>query len=319
MPEAYESNLATAVSAGPGILAAASDAPGHETAPVEPAAQARAAGPKKRNVKRNGPPPTPTYRIRATVVRRNMTIGDQQLFKLLELQWPHLHHALYYICVFAPENIGGKVASAASRGMKAYVEEKLELAKQMLSSAKERAKDAGVIMGQHGNPMKAEVEVSSQIESTVLGMVQKLDDYVVVMDSLWIGGEMEDAERDAAHAEAKRTLSTMHKLAIRMRTRLVDYRKDKTASGKEQLVAGEIEQMVLSITGIDIQTKRATTPQESAEGAPLAKLPPVRRPNTGNKEIARQSGAEPAPHTPAATGTELVASSEPDATAVAAA
>jgi len=255
-------------------------------------------GKAKKKDKFKGRPPTPQYNVRATIVRRQLTVGDQSLFRLVELQWPHVHHALYYITVFAPESIGGRVVTAANKGIKAYISEKLEVAKQLLKDAQEVAQDAGVLMGEHGFTKEVVVEVSSQVETDVLQLIRTLDDYVVVSDSLWIGREIDDKKKEDAHADVKSTLSTLHKLAIRMRTKLIEYRKskiEKNQTKSDQDIAVEFEQMVLGMTGIDIQTARPAALQDPvSDGAPQ-KVPAAHRANLGDQTAAGRQAKGAAP------------------------
>ena len=281
---------------------------------VKPGNAAGKAKPKKEKFK--GRAPTPQYNVRATIVRRQLTVGDQSLFRLVELQWPHVHHALYYITVFAPESIGGRVVTAANRGIKAYIGEKLDVAKQLLRDAQEAAQDAGVLMGEHGFTKEVVVEVSSQVETDVLQLIRALDDYVVVSDSLWIGREIDDKKKEDAHSDVKNTLSTLHKLAIRMRTKLIEYRRskiEKSQTKSDQDIAAEFEQMVLGMTGIDIQTARPPAAEaESGGEAAGQQVPSAHKANPGDQVKVKKPG-----RTPKAIAGEAVAELVADAQALA--
>lgn len=229
---------------------------------------------KQQGKKKSGPqtrPPAPQYNVSATVVRRSIAIGDQQLYRLLDFQWPHIHHALYYITLYAAQSLRGKVVTAATKAIKAYVTDQLEASKRMLAKAQEQAQDAGVLVGEAGSQKDLVVEVATQVETDVLQLVRVLDDYVVVMDSLWIGREISDDEQKRAHESVKETFTTLHKLSIRMRTKLVAYRRDKiskTQTKSENDLATEIEQMLQGVTGIDISTPKPPVAKSTPAKAP---------------------------------------------------
>lgn len=190
----------------------------------------------------------PQYQIRTTVVRKKVMVGDQGLARMLERQWLGIHHALYYVTVFAPTAIGGRIVNAANVGIREYIQERLEAAERMLSEAQTLANESGIEMGAPGQTSDHVVEISSQIETDVLSMVRAYDDYLVVMDSLWIGKEVLDDKRDAAHRIVREDITAMSKLMSKLRSKLITYRREKGAgslSKTEEAIVIEVEDIII--------------------------------------------------------------------------
>lgn len=190
----------------------------------------------------------PQYQIRTTVVRKKVMVGDQGLARMLEKQWLGIHHALYYVTVFAPTAIGGRIVNAANVGIREYIQERLEAAERMLNEAQILANESGIEMGAPGQTSDHVVEISSQIETDVLAMVRAYDDYLVVMDSLWIGKEVLDDKRDAAHRIVREDISAMSRLMGKLRSKLITYRREKGAGSltkTEEAIVIEVEDIII--------------------------------------------------------------------------
>lgn len=190
----------------------------------------------------------PQYQIRTTVVRKKVMVGDQGLARMLEKQWLGIHHALYYVTVFAPTAIGGRIVNAANVGIREYIQERLEAAERMLNEAQTLANESGIEMGAPGQTSDHVVEISSQIETDVLAMVRAYDDYLVVMDSLWIGKEVLDDKRDAAHRIVREDISAMSKLMSKLRSKLITYRREKgtgSLTKTEEAIVIEVEDIII--------------------------------------------------------------------------
>jgi hypothetical protein len=225
------------------------------------------------------------------MVKKTVRVGDTALARLVETQWPRLQTSLFYICVFSPQAIGGRVAAAANRAMQEYIQDKLETANRMLKAAQAEADEADVEIGAAGYMHETVVNVSSRPESLVLKMIRAYDDYVVVMDSMWIGGELTDERRDDAHATARNDVRAVRNLAVKMSSRLVTYRRnksDETQTKSDADVVLEIENMVLLMAGEGVpETKAKAVPAvptvPNAEDAPTKTTRP---PQTQAAELA---------------------------------
>lgn len=207
----------------------------------------------------------PQYQIRTTVVRKRMKVGDQGLARMLEKQWLGIHHALYYVTVFAPTAIGGRIVNAANVGIREYIQERVEAADRMLGEAQAMANDSGIEMGAPGQTSEHVVEISSQIETDVLAMVRTYDDYLVVMDSLWIGKEVLDDKRDAAHRIVREDISAMSRLMSKLRSKLITYRREKGAgslSKSEEAVVLEVEDIIIESLSAQAQEQKLKERQQ---------------------------------------------------------
>ena len=270
----------------------------------------------KQRVKRKVRPSelnAPQYQIRTTVVRKKVKVGDQGLARMLERQWLGIHHSLYYVTVFAPTAIGGRIVNAANVGIREYIQERLEAAERMLTEAQSQAADAAIEMGAPGQTSDHVVEISSQIETDVLAMVRAYDDYLVVMDSLWIGREILDDKRDAAHRIVREDIGSMGRLLSKLRSKLITYRREKGAGSMtktEELVVLEVEDIIiesLSKQAQDIRLKERERTAAKAQKKEEAKLKAAPQPDGEKKAPAEKKagGAKAAAKTEA--GIESVA------------
>lgn len=201
----------------------------------------------------------PQYQIRTTVVRKRVVVGDPGLARMLERQWLGIHHSLYYVTVFAPTAIGGRIVNAANVGVREYIQERLDAAERMLGEAQSQANDSGVEMGAPGETSEHVVEISSQIETDVIQLVRAYDDYLVVMDSLWIGKEVLDDKRDAAHRIVREDISAMSKLLSKLRAKLITYRREKGAGSmtkSEEAIVIEVEDIIIESLSQQAQEQR---------------------------------------------------------------
>jgi hypothetical protein len=230
----------------------------------------------------------PQYQIRTTVVRKKVKVGDQGLARMLERQWLGIHHSLYYVTVFAPTAIGGRIVNAANVGIREYIEERLEAAERMLMEAQSQASDAAIQMGAPGQTSDHVVEISSQIETDVLAMVRAYDDYLVVMDSLWIGREILDDKRDGAHKIVKDDIGAMSKLLSKLRSKLITYRREKGAGSMtktEEAVVLEVEDIIIESLSKQAQEQRLKERERLA-------LKAKKREEAGTKGATKQEGVK---------------------------
>lgn len=212
----------------------------------------------------------PQYNIRTTVVRKKVRVGDQGLARLLEKNWLHLHHALYYVNVFAPTAIGGRIVNAADVGVREYIQERLLAAERMYKEAKDMADQSGVEMGAPGKTSDHTVEIASQIETDVLQILRIYDDYLVVIDSLWIGREILDAKRDAAHRIVRDDISAMKQLLNKLRSRLIAYRREKgmgKLSKTEATLVTEVEDIIIASLSEEGKKQRLQARERAIEKA----------------------------------------------------
>jgi len=199
------------------------------------------------------------FKVRATVKEKTMKIGDRRLARMFFDKWRGMHHSLHYLTDFARTQLKGRVVRAANRGVNLYLQEKLDEARNMLQTATDLADKHGIDIGTHGDLTEGKVEITCPAESDVMEMVRLLDDYVLVVDSLWMERVLDDKRRDAAHAEVCDVVLTLSRLLTRLRRKMIDYRHAKL---NPKLTKGdteyerELENIVLDITGIDLRRMR---------------------------------------------------------------
>jgi hypothetical protein len=266
-----------------------------ENLETKPQAQPR---PETKTAKKRVPtrPGASKYNVRATVVRRTITVGDPSLARQLERTWDQLHFGLYYVTVFAPAGIGGRLVTETNKAITKYIDELLSEAEGKLQRTTHLLHEEAITLGAPGDPFQQEVEVSSPIEQAVLRFVRTSDDYLVVMDSLWIGEIIDRKERDEAREEVRNGLSSLHRLVTRARDRLIEYRR-KSASGDAQAstIAAGLEAMMKSMTGIDIaQPSIPAEPAPPAQEARQENAAPTSRPKKKDSQTTAQTVVEEA-------------------------
>jgi hypothetical protein len=217
--------------------------------------------------------PTPAqFRVDATTIKRKVRVGDTKLAMAVFKNWPDMHRALHYLTDFTRTSLRGKVVSSANRGIAEYLSEKLTFAHEMLKTATDLAENNGITMGEHGQLKEEVLEICCRTENDVLALVSLLDDYVIVMDSLWIASLVDDRKRDDAHNEVRRTIQILHQLLTKMYGKMVAYRRNFMAdklTKSEEIYARDIEVLILDVAGINLLKIRED--EEAAKAAEAAK------------------------------------------------
>lgn len=204
---------------------------------------------KAKRGQRPTPLQAPQYQLACTVLRKNVKVGDTGLTRMLERQWTGIHYAIYYVNVFAPSAIGGRIVHAANAGVREYIEERLVAAERMLGEAQQRAADAGIEVGAPGKVSEHVIEIVSQLETDVLRMVRAYDDYLVVMDSLWMERELADNEKDHAHRIVRDDILALQRLMSQIRSKLINYRREKgtgTMTKRDEVLVTEVEDLIIA-------------------------------------------------------------------------
>lgn len=216
-------------------------------------------------------PLPPQYHVYATVINKLLRVGDSRLASTVFRSWEGIHHSLHYLTDFARTSIKGRVVAAANQGITLYLQDHIEGAKAMLDKATATAENNGIILGKPGRVKEAVIEISCQTETDVLDLVRLLDDYVIVMDSLWIARLIDDKQRDAAHEDICRTVNTLHRLLTKLRQKMIDFRHLKMTSRltkPEEEYARDLETLVFDVAGIDVQKIREASEAEAAARKP---------------------------------------------------
>ncbi len=261
--------------------------------PLNSAEKPKQQGAKKRQDGARRVRPTPVqYQVHGTVVEMSMRIGDQSLARVVKNQWEGIHHAAHYLMDFSRRSLKGKVVRAANRGVTEYLQEKMEEANEMLKNASEKADMNGIKMGKAGSVQEFVVMVASETERDVMDLIKVLDDYVIVMDSLWIGRIVDTKVRDESHDEVVRIVNKLHLLLTKMRQKMISFRQLKMTNRltkDEEQYARELEILITDVTGIDMRGIR-----EAEEAATAAARKASRAPKPMIPNAKRDTAAQPA-------------------------
>lgn len=222
------------------------------------------------------------YKVRATIKTKTINIGDRRLAQTLDNKWRGMHHALHYLTDFARTQLKGRVVRAANRGLNLYMQEKMDEARHMLQTATDLAEQNGVDIGAHGAMTQVTLEVACPSENDVLEMIRLLDDYVIVIDSLWMERAVDDKKRDKAHEEVCAIVLTLARLLTRLRRKMIDYRHAKmnpSLTKADVEYEHELENIVLDLTGIDLKRMRQVEEAQKKATAPAIAAPPAKKTN----------------------------------------
>lgn len=199
-----------------------------------------------------------SYEVYGTVVPMSMKIGDGMLASTVKRQWQGISQSLHYITDFTRRYLKGKVATAANNGISEYINDKVETAELMMKTAMDKAENNGIRLGSPGTMNEVVVMVACQVERDVMDLIKLLDDYVIVVDSLWIGRVVDSKAQEAAHEDICRTINTLHSLLVKMHRKMIEYRRLKLTNRltrTELQYAEDLEQLVFAVTGINIQNR----------------------------------------------------------------
>jgi hypothetical protein len=305
------------------------DASNADTA-VKPKQQPKAEKGANKGSRQNRRPPTatrvgptpPQFRVDATTIEKRVRIGDTKLSMAVFKNWGNMHRALHYLTDFTRTSLRGRVVAAANRGIAEYLKEKTEQAESMLKAATEKADNDGVVLGKHGNIKEEMLEISCRTENDVLSLVRLLDDYVIVMDSLWIAQSIEDRARDDAHDEVRRTIHTLHQLLSKMFGKMVAYRRnylDDKLTKSEEIYARDIEVLILDVAGINLlkirEKEEAELAAENAKKAAAKEEARAARKSAAEKNRANVSNL---PTKPASSDSSIETLEQPKEIALAA-
>jgi len=222
------------------------------------------------------------YKVHSTIVEMTLRIGHSKLASLVRKQWEGIHHAIHYLTDFSRRSVRGKVVTAANRGITEYMSEKVKEAQHMLDTASELAHSNGIRLGSAGATQELVVMVATDTERDVMDLIKLLDDYVIVMDSLWIGRLIDTKKRDDAHDEVCKIVTTLHRLLMKMREKMVDFRHKKLSSRlsrDEESYARDLETLVFDVTGINIRSKREAEEEAALVAKQAARAPKTPTPN----------------------------------------
>ena len=196
------------------------------------------------------------YQVHGTEVKVSMRVGNNDLARAVKMNWSSIHHSLHYITDFSVRHIGGKIVSTANRAISEYIGQKIEGMTEAMKTGMATAEDNFVKLGEAGSMNQFEVKVACDKERDVMELIKLMDDYVIVADSLWIGKFMDKKKRDVVHDEIVGTIEQLNRLLLKVRTKMIDYRKRRQTNSlqkEEQGYINEIEQMLLSMSGISLQ------------------------------------------------------------------
>lgn len=236
------------------VVAVSGEATGVQMKAKEPGQQKQEmAGQRKKTKPKTGQ--SGYYEIAPVMSDREMALGTRPLFDWLSRQWQRLNSAVYYITVYAPENIRrNQTVRAAQRGLIEYVDAKAKEVDDLLAKYQQMAEDEGVKLGHHTNSYSIVLGVSSNLGSRLIRLFRAVDLAGLIVETLWISEIITREERDEALGIARSTYTSIHSLVTKMRSRLVEFRRAEREKS-EKLLAEELAfvEMMRELTNYDMR------------------------------------------------------------------
>lgn len=164
-------------------------------------------------------------------VMRSIVLGHPITQKFFERYFEYTSRNAHYVSVFARATLGDDKVKEPEDMIDKKVKSVTEFFTNQVAAAKAVIADAKISsMADYRNPKQIETTVVSRNAKFFLDMILCADEYLRYLNTLWLNGEIDDAERSRRELELKtnlrRAMATIRTVCQTLRNQ---YEKRKTA------------------------------------------------------------------------------------------
>lgn len=132
--------------------------------------------------------------IKGAVVPQQIRLNHPGLRKTFKHTYDITDAHLYYGAVFCRATLPDEVVTPEIHNLRDLLRTSGDELDKLMSQMKSIADQNGVTIGRSFNDQQIETHASTPLSKAYLGLFRKADDYLVVIDSLWIEGVLGDEQ-----------------------------------------------------------------------------------------------------------------------------
>lgn len=242
-------------------------------------------------------------KFNGAVLQVTAEIGSPLVRRVYHRTFDHVGRNAHFISVFGRVLLGETQVKEPEQKLKERIEENTKALDRKLEGARAIMMDAGITTYARFNKNEPiQVNIISPIQKHYLHLLNKADELLVYLNTLWLHGEIDDTERSKREMEIKNFLrsvsSVSRKMRIYMQSKVNDHNEQEKAKLARVLSEhGDVGDLNLppetpdDDEAAEIGETPAAKPKKSAKKAQVKDAAPAEAAAPTETEVALQATA----------------------------
>lgn len=185
-------------------------------------------------------------RFDGAVAERTVTIGSPTVRHIYKRAYDHIGRNCHYISVFGRVLLGEEKISEPEAAVAARLQEVTTSLERKIAASRATIVDAGIKeVANFNKPETINVKIISPVQKKFLNILTLADEYLRLINTLWLEGEIVDKAKSKAELELKQQLriiaSTTRKMQIYLRGKVQEAANETNASAETKRIAAQIK------------------------------------------------------------------------------
>lgn len=215
-------------------------------------------------------------RFQGAYLRKRVTFGAPTIRQFYKRMFDQLGRNSYFVSVFGRVLLDDSRATEAEAAIYGKLKEVEEECTRMVSAMRQMIDDGGVdMLAEFHRPQDIDAAVIVPAQTRYLRLLQLGDQYLVLVNTLWLEGLLDDSQKSKAELDIKRKLrqitTTARNLRLGLQKRIVS--EQTPAAGADKAKAAAIASEDANTTADDkalldsLPDAQAGEPEELVEAA----------------------------------------------------